>query len=74
VATAVAMSFGVPGLPSASLLLLAPVLVSIGLPAEGVGVLIAVDVVPDMLKTTANVTSHLVSTALVSRAIPPGDG
>lgn len=67
VVTATAMSFGVPGLPSASLLLLAPVLVSMGLPAEGVGVLIAVDVVPDMLKTTANVTSHLVSTTLVSR-------
>lgn len=67
VATATAMSFGVPGLPSASLLLLAPVLVSMGLPAEGVGVLIAVDVVPDMLKTTANVTSHLVSTTLVAR-------
>ena len=67
VATATAMSFGVPGLPSASLLLLAPVLVSMGLPAEGVGVLIAVDVVPDMLKTTANVTSHLVATTLVAR-------
>lgn len=67
VATATVMSFGVPGLPSASLLLLAPVLVSMGLPAEGVGVLIAVDVVPDMLKTTANVTSHLVSTTLVAR-------
>lgn len=66
VLTATAMSFGVPGLPSASLLLLAPVLVSIGLPAEGVGILIAVDVIPDMLKTTANVTSHLVATTLVS--------
>lgn len=70
VLTAVVMSFGVPGLPSASLLLLAPVLVSMGLPPEGVGVLIAVDVIPDMLKTTANVTSHLVSTALVSRLDP----
>lgn len=67
VLTATAMSFGVPGLPSASLLLLAPVLVSMGLPPEGVGVLIAVDVVPDMLKTTANVTSHLVSSVLVVR-------
>jgi proton glutamate symport protein len=66
VLTATAMSFGVPGLPSASLLLLAPVLVSLGLPAEGVGILIAVDVIPDMLKTTANVTSHLVATTLVS--------
>ncbi|MGH9337364.1 MAG: cation:dicarboxylate symporter family transporter, partial [Vicinamibacteria bacterium] len=65
--TSVAISFSVPGLPSASLYLLAPVLAEIGLPPEGVGILIAVDVFPDVFKTTANVTSHLAVATLVAR-------
>ena len=68
IATSVFLSFSVPGLPSASLFLLAPVLVGVGLPAEGVGILIAVDTIPDMFKTTANVTSHLTSAAVLARA------
>ncbi len=66
VVTSTLISFSVPGIPSASLFLLAPVLVDLGLPAEGVGLLIAVDVIPDMFKTLANVTSHLAAAVLVS--------
>ncbi len=66
IVTSTLLSFSVPGIPSASLFLLAPVLVDIGLPAEGVGILIAVDVIPDMFKTLANVTSHLTSAVLVA--------
>jgi len=65
--TAVLISFSVPGIPSASLFMMAPVLVSLGLPAEGVGLLIAVDTVPDMFNTLANVTGHMSSTTVVSR-------
>lgn len=65
--TAVLISFSVPGIPSASLFMLAPVLVSFGLPPEGVGLLIAVDTVPDMFNTLANVTGHMTSTAIVAR-------
>jgi Na+/H+-dicarboxylate symporter len=64
--TAVLISFSVPGIPSASLFMLAPVLVSLGLPAEGVGLLIAVDTVPDMFNTLANVTGHMSSTAVIA--------
>ncbi|HVE79936.1 MAG TPA: cation:dicarboxylase symporter family transporter [Gemmatimonadaceae bacterium] len=75
--TSVLLSFSVPGLPSASLFLLAPVLVSYGLPAEGVGILIAVDAVPDMFKTLANVTAYMTSTAIIGGALDrpaaPGD-
>jgi proton glutamate symport protein len=67
IVTSTLLSFSVPGIPSGSLFLLAPVLVDIGLPAEGVGILIAVDVLPDMFKTLANVTAHLTAAALVSR-------
>jgi Na+/H+-dicarboxylate symporter len=65
--TGVLISFSVPGIPSASLFMLAPVLVSVGLPPEGVGLLIAVDTVPDMFNTLANVTGHMASTAIVAR-------
>ena len=65
--TAVLISFSVPGIPSASLFMMAPVLVALGLPAEGVGLLIAVDTIPDMFNTLANVTGHMSSTTVVTR-------
>ncbi len=65
--TAVLISFSVPGIPSASLFMLAPVLVSLGLPPEGVGLLIAVDTIPDMFNTLANVTGHMASTTVIAR-------
>jgi Na+/H+-dicarboxylate symporter len=68
VITATLISFSVPGLPSASLFLISPVLVQYGLPAESVGILIALDAIPDMFKTLANVTAHLTSAVIVARA------
>lgn len=65
--TSTLISFSVPGIPSASLFLLAPVLVHLGLPAEGVGILIAVDAIPDLFKTMANVTAHLASVTILAR-------
>jgi len=67
VVTSTLLSFSVPGIPSASLFLLAPVLVDLGLPAEGVGILIAVDAIPDMFKTLVNVTAHLTSATVLAR-------
>jgi len=66
IVTSTLLSFSVPGIPSGSLFILAPVLVDIGLPAEAVGILIAVDVIPDIFKTTVNVTAHLTTAVLVS--------
>lgn len=68
VITSAFISFSVPGIPGASLFLIAPVLVNLGLPAEGVGILLAVDAVPDMFKTAANVTSHLMAAAVMGRS------
>jgi Na+/H+-dicarboxylate symporter len=67
VITATLVSFSVPGIPSSSLFLLAPVLVDLGLPPEGAGILIAVDAVPDMFKTTLNVTSHMTVATVVDK-------
>jgi Na+/H+-dicarboxylate symporter len=66
IVTSTLLSFSVPGIPSGSLFILAPVLVDIGLPAEAVGILIAVDVIPDIFKTTGNVTAHLTAAVLAS--------
>jgi Na+/H+-dicarboxylate symporter len=38
-----------------------------GIPAEGIGLLIAVDAIPDIFATTLNVTGDMVAAALVSR-------
>jgi Na+/H+-dicarboxylate symporter len=67
IVTSTLISFSVPGIPSASLFLLAPVLVGMGLPAEGAGILIALDPIPDLFKTMANVTSHLGSVTILAR-------
>lgn len=63
----VALSFSVPGIPSGSLFIVAPVFVSLGLPVEGVGILIALDTIPDIAKTTLNVTGHLTAAAIANR-------
>jgi len=65
--TSVLMSFSVPGIPSASLFIIAPFLAGVGIPADAIGVLIAVDLLPDVFKTLANVTGHLTALVIVSR-------
>ena len=65
--TSVAMSFSVPGIPSGSLFVMAPFFLGVGLPAEGIGILIALDAVPDLFKTVTNVTGHLTAGVLMAR-------
>jgi Na+/H+-dicarboxylate symporter len=65
--TAIVLSFTIPGIPQGAQLLLAPLLVTYGIPAEGVGLLIAVDTIPDLFGTMTNVTGDLVTAAVVSR-------
>lgn len=64
---AVVMSFSVPGIPSGSLFIIATIFPNVGLPVEGVGILIALDALPDVFKTALNVTGHLTSAVLLSR-------
>ncbi|HEX5579941.1 MAG TPA: dicarboxylate/amino acid:cation symporter [Gemmatimonadaceae bacterium] len=67
VVAAVLLSFAIPGIPSAGMLLAAPVFVQIGIPVEALGILIAVDAIPDMFKTGVNVTGQFSSAVIVSR-------
>ncbi len=63
--TAAALSLTLPGVPQGALLLLTPVLTSYGIPAEGVGLLLAADTIPDLMGTMTNVTGDLVVGTLV---------
>jgi Na+/H+-dicarboxylate symporter len=67
VAAAVALSFATPGVPNGGFLLLAPVLASVGLPASGVALLIAIDAIPDLFATTTNVTGDFAAVSIVRR-------
>ncbi len=59
-----------PGVPRGGFIMLAPLFSEIGLPAEGIGILIALDVVPDTFATALNVTGDLAAAALVARHEP----
>jgi len=61
------LAFGVPGIPRGAFIMLAPLFIAIGLPVEGIGLLIAVDAIPDTFSTVLNVTGNLAATALVAR-------
>lgn len=50
------LAFAVPGVPRGAFLMLAPLFLAVGLPVEGIGVLIAVDVIPDLFATVLNTT------------------
>jgi Na+/H+-dicarboxylate symporter len=72
--TAVLTSFSTPGVPHGWLLAISPLVVTMGIPAEGIGLLIAVDVVPDIVATTLNVTADMAAAAIVANASRgPGD-
>lgn len=61
-------SIGVAGIPSASLVAIILILKAIGLPAEGIGLFIAVDRILDMCRTMVNVFSDSCCAVLVARS------
>jgi len=60
-------SKGVAGVPRASLVILAGTLGTFGLPIEGISVLLGVDAVMDMARTSVNVLGNCLATAVVAR-------
>jgi Na+/H+-dicarboxylate symporter len=56
-----------PGIPSGGLLIMAPVYISLGLPVEGIGILIAIDLIVDMFITATNVTANVTAAAILTR-------
>jgi len=60
-------SKGVAGVPRASLVILAGALASFGLPLEGVAIILGVDEILDMGRTTINVVGNCLATAVIAR-------
>ena len=60
-------SFYSPAIPSGGLLIMAPVYISLGLPVQGIGVLIAVDLIVDMFITAANVSANVTVATILSK-------
>jgi len=67
VVVALLTSIGVAGIPSASLVAITIILATIGLPLEGVGLILAVDRVLDMCRTAVNVYSDSVAAVVIGR-------
>jgi Na+/H+-dicarboxylate symporter len=58
---------GTAGVPAGSLPVIAIILASVGVPAEGIGLILGVDRLLDMCRTTLNVTGDLAIATIVSR-------
>lgn len=70
VAFAVLAGIGTAGVPGGSLPVIAAMCAGVGVPPEGVGVLVGVDRFLDMCRTTLNVTGDLVVAAVVTADDP----
>ncbi len=64
---ALVTSIGVAAIPSASLVAIAIILAAIGLPVEAIGLILAVDRVLDMCRTSVNVFSDSCGTVIIAR-------
>jgi Na+/H+-dicarboxylate symporter len=70
VATAVSTSIGAPATPGVGIVILATILENAGIPASGVALLIGVDRILDMSRTSLNVTGDLTACVVMDRLIP----
>ncbi|QGU94232.1 cation:dicarboxylase symporter family transporter [Clostridium bovifaecis] len=64
--TATLASIGTAGVPGAGVVMLSMVLQQVGLPLEGVALVLSVDRIVDMLRTTVNITGDAVATMIMS--------
>lgn len=64
--TATLASIGTAGVPGAGAIMLSMVLQSVGLPLEGVGLIMGIDRLVDMGRTSINVTGDAVCTAIIA--------
>ena len=67
VITALLASIGAAGIPMAGLVMITIVLTAVGLPLEGVGLILAVDRILDMFRTTVNVWSDTCGAVIIAK-------
>ncbi len=68
VVTALLASIGAAGIPMAGLVMMSVVLTAVGLPLEGVGLILAVDRILDMCRTTVNVWSDTCGAVTIAKS------
>ncbi|MGD8323191.1 MAG: cation:dicarboxylase symporter family transporter, partial [Gammaproteobacteria bacterium] len=66
VAMAVGAAVGSPGTPGVGIVILAMVLTTVGIPAEGVALIMGVDRILDMSRTSVNVAGDVVAAKLMN--------
>jgi Na+/H+-dicarboxylate symporter len=69
--TATLAAIGAAGIPQAGLVTMVIVLNAVGLPLEGIGLILAIDWFLDRFRTTVNVWGDSVGAAVVDRFFPP---
>lgn len=60
-------SIGAAGIPSGSIIFMGMVLTSVGIPMEGIGVILGVDRILDMFRTTVNITGDAAITLIIDK-------
>ena len=66
--TATLASIGTAGVPSAGVVMLTMVLQQVGLPIEGVALVLSVDRIVDMFRTTTNITGDAICTTIIAKS------
>lgn len=72
IVVAYAVSIAAVGLPGqvSFIASIAPICLALGVPTEVLGILIAVEVIPDIFRTLGNVTGDLAATSILARGAP----
>ena len=68
VVTSLLASIGAAGIPMAGLVMITIILTAVGLPLEGVGLILAVDRILDMFRTSVNVWSDSCGSVIIARS------
>lgn len=66
IATATLASIGTAGVPSVGLVTLSMVFASVGLPVEGIAIIMGIDRILDMARTAVNITGDAICTTIVA--------
>ncbi|SVD29199.1 uncharacterized protein METZ01_LOCUS382053, partial [marine metagenome] len=66
--TATLASIGTAGVPGVGLIMLAMVLQQVGLPVEGIALIIGVDRLLDMMRTAVNITGDAAATCVIAKS------
>ena len=70
VATIIGSSIGTPATPGVGIIILSAVLKSVGVPIEGVALIIGVDRILEMCRTSVNVTGDITASTVMNRIVP----